>query len=317
MPDEKKYNLIFEKKIKKGSEINSVKESLKVFFKDKPDTVEKLFINDSCILRRNISLSEAKKFQAIMDSMGAVCIIKEIDTAKKDVINSNVTTQSKQSKKVKNSSQITSSDYIDKKIFFLSIFLLLVCFIGIASYGKIYVSQLDEQISLMDNRIISIEKRTNNQLVKNGAFKTTEHWNLFYNGSNDGKIEITKGKLQITQGSNSVWMGSVSEKSIDLSAIDSVVLSAKRVSATHGTLRVGLHSINEMTNAPDIAYLEFTLIATGVKNIVIDVSKVSSAYLVIADGTGQRGSSVIDNISLKEVEPGQENQLCVYTCNQE
>ena len=74
---EKKYNLVFERKLKKGIDTEIVKENLKKYYKT-PNSVNKLFAKDVTIIKRNISKTEADKYKNVFETTGALCSIKEI-----------------------------------------------------------------------------------------------------------------------------------------------------------------------------------------------------------------------------------------------
>ena len=75
--NKKTYSLIFERKIKEGFDVAIVKGNLKRFFKNNTDFVEKLFLNDTTILKTNLSKAQAEKYKTALESAGAQCSIIE------------------------------------------------------------------------------------------------------------------------------------------------------------------------------------------------------------------------------------------------
>lgn len=77
MTGEKKFNIVFENKLKDAAEISVVKEKLKKFYNNNLESVEKLFLKDSSTIKRNLTLSDAEKYQTVIESTGAICSLKK------------------------------------------------------------------------------------------------------------------------------------------------------------------------------------------------------------------------------------------------
>lgn len=79
---EVKYKLVFARQIQDGADLVIVKEKLKKLFKNKENVVEKLFLQEKIILKKNLSKEDALKNKRIFENTGARCSIIEMKSKK-------------------------------------------------------------------------------------------------------------------------------------------------------------------------------------------------------------------------------------------
>ncbi len=76
----KKYDLLFEGKIRNNIDISLVKENLKKFFNINSNSVEQLFSKEITVFKRNLSSEQANKYKTALETTGILCsIIESID----------------------------------------------------------------------------------------------------------------------------------------------------------------------------------------------------------------------------------------------
>ena len=75
MPETDIYRIIFEGKTAQGQDIARTKSALQTLFRTDEDTVEKLFSGKRIILKKQLSLELAQKYQATLEKTGALCYI--------------------------------------------------------------------------------------------------------------------------------------------------------------------------------------------------------------------------------------------------
>jgi hypothetical protein len=139
------------------------------------------------------------------------------------------------------------------------------------------------------------------ELVDNGGFDTDTVWTDRLGASTGGTVVITGGELVITQGSNSVWMGAT--QAIDVTGIDYVLVTAELVSTSSSNptyVRVGLSTSDGTSGAPNMGYMQLSV---GYNELPLDVSGVSTVYILVMDGQGATNNSHVDNISVREINP--------------
>ena len=92
MMAESNYKVIFIGKIVDGFDIEDVKKNISLFFRMKPEKIEKLFNGKPVAIKKNVDVNKARKCCKLFRKAGAVCYIsgngkKSADAAKKRRVN--------------------------------------------------------------------------------------------------------------------------------------------------------------------------------------------------------------------------------------
>jgi hypothetical protein len=85
---DKAYKLVFKGEILPGFELDTVKINVAKLFKTDVAKIERLFSGSRVVIKDNIDLATAKKYEMAMQSKGAVCsIVSKFDSAKVKAVN--------------------------------------------------------------------------------------------------------------------------------------------------------------------------------------------------------------------------------------
>ena len=167
--NEVKYNLVFARQIKDDADLDIVKEKLKIFFNNKQNVVEKLFLKEKIILKKDLSKDQALKYKLVFETTGAECSIYKVKSTNKNKTpgNTQKTVQSDKEQdknntithEVDNSIKATGSlvkdpDFSKKIIWTLVILIVL----SIASWGSLHFINSDYTISVIDENKQELNK---------------------------------------------------------------------------------------------------------------------------------------------------------------